>query len=594
MQLKLFCFLYSITPFLSFSQIKPGEYPQGYFRSPLNIPIKLSANFGELRANHWHMGLDIRTDQRENLPVYAAAGGYISKIRIEPLGYGHAIFINHPNGLTTIYGHMNEFFPELEQYVKAQQYSKESWEIELQIPKNMFPVSKGNFIGYSGNTGASGGAHVHFEIRDTKTDKCLNPLLFGLPLVDKSPPVLSRLAMYERSISVYEQSPKLFSLKKTDGGYIIPKIPVIVTGSNKLSFAIQAYDLITGSANPNGIYSATLFFDEEPQTAFFIDNIDYNETHYLNAQIDYRYKHNGGAYFQHLSRLPGDKGPVYKLLNGDGVILFNDTNVHKVRIEVTDAYKNKSVLNFKIQHSNSLVQTVGINASQAVFYPNEVNVFEQDDFEIHTGEDCMYDTVHISYSRTNEPILGAISAKHHIADPSIPVHGNITIRIKPTATISQDIKEKILIRRNDGERNSSKPAIWQRGWLTATFNGFGSFQAFVDQTPPQVNELGKKDTLDLSSASRILFQPTDNFGIKTFRAELDGHWLRFTNDKGQSYIYKFDEKCLYGVHELKLIVTDIAGNITTKNWWFRRGAYTPPKKKVKSKKHGGGKKKKKK
>ena len=143
MQLKLFCFLYSITPFLSFSQIKPGEYPQGYFRSPLNIPIKLSANFGELRANHWHMGLDIRTNQKENLPVHAAAGGYISKVRIEPLGYGHAIFINHPNGLTTIYGHMNEFFPELEQYVKAQQYSKESWEIELQIPKNMFPVSKG-------------------------------------------------------------------------------------------------------------------------------------------------------------------------------------------------------------------------------------------------------------------------------------------------------------------------------------------------------------------------------------------------------------------------------------------------------------------
>ena len=110
--------------------------------------------------------------------------------------------------------------------------------------------------------------------------------------------------MYERSISIYEQSPKLFSLKKTDGGYIIPKIPVIVTGSNKLSFAIQAYDLITGSANPNGIYSATLFFDEEPQTAFFIDNIDYNETHYLNAHIDYRYKHNGGAYLQHLSKLP--------------------------------------------------------------------------------------------------------------------------------------------------------------------------------------------------------------------------------------------------------------------------------------------------
>ena len=593
MQLKLFGFLYAIIPIFSFSQTKPDAYPQGYFRNPLDIPIKLSANYGELRSNHWHMGLDIRTNQKENLPVHAAAAGYISKIRIEPLGFGRVIFINHPNGFTTIYGHMNGFFPELEKYVREQQYKKESWEIELQIPKSMFTVSKGDFIGSSGNTGASGGAHVHFEIRETKTDKCLNPLLFGFPLVDNTPPVISRLAMYERSISIYEQSPKLFSLKKTEGGYIIPKIPVIMTGSGKLSFAIQAFDRITGSSNPNGIYSATLFFDDEPQVAFFLDNIDYNETHYLNAHIDYRYKHNGGAYLQHLSKLPGDNGPVYKLLNGDGIIILNDTNVHKVRIEVIDAYNNKSVLNFKIQHSNSLMTIAGIAASQAVFNPNEVNVFEQDDFEIHTGEDCMYDTVHILYLRTNEPVAGAVSARHHIADPSIPVHGGITINIKPTATISQEIRDKIVIRRNDGEGNSTKPAIWQRGWLSATFNEFGSFQAFADLTPPLVHELGYKDTLDLSSASRILFQPTDNFGVKTFRAELDGSWLMFTNDKGRSYIYKFDEKCPFGVHELKLIVTDIAGNITTKNWWFKRGPYTHPKK-VKSKKHGGGKKKKKK
>src|ERR1700704_6108902 len=162
MRLKLFGLLYVIIPIFSFSQTKPDTYPQGYFRSPVDIPIKLSANYGELRSNHWHMGLDIRTNQKENLPVHAAAGGYISKIRIEPLGFGRAIYINHSNGFTTVYGHLNQFFPELDRYIKEQQYKKESWEIELQIPKNIFSVSKGDFIGYSGNTGASGGAHVHF------------------------------------------------------------------------------------------------------------------------------------------------------------------------------------------------------------------------------------------------------------------------------------------------------------------------------------------------------------------------------------------------------------------------------------------------
>src|SRR5215217_7488067 len=195
------------------------EYPQNYFRNPLNIPMQLVANFGELRANHWHMGLDIRTQQKVNLPVYAAAEGYIARIKIEPGGFGRAIYINHPNGYTTLYAHLNNFFPALEQYVKAEQYKRESWEVELEIPRQLFPVSKGTFIAYSGSTGGSQGPHVHFEIRDTKTEECLNPLLFGMPIIDDVPPTISRLAIYDRTKSVYVQSPRFLPLKKASGVY---------------------------------------------------------------------------------------------------------------------------------------------------------------------------------------------------------------------------------------------------------------------------------------------------------------------------------------------------------------------------------------
>jgi len=568
---------------------------RNYFRNPLNIPMELSANFGELRPDHWHMGLDIRTNQKENQPVYAAAEGYIAKISIKSSGFGRSIYINHPAGFTTVYAHLNDFFPDLEEYVKQQQYKLELWDVDLKPPPDLFRIQKGSFIGYSGNTGASQGPHLHFEVRETKTDKCINPLLFNFPVQDEVPPSIVRLGIYERGISVFDQSPRVFSLKKTDSGYIIPKIDVINTGSDKISFAIQAYDRVNGSNNQNGIYRAALVFDEEPVIEFLIDSIDYNETRYMNAHIDYRYRRNTAQFLQHLSKLPGNKSNVYHMLTGDGVIHLNDTDVHSVRIDVKDEYYNVSQLNFKIQRVDSLMTLAGINASSVLVSGNS-NVFRRDDFEMFVSENAVYDSVHFFYYRDIKPMAGSVSANHRVGDASIPVHDKFEIRIKPTTNIGDDLREKVVIRRNNGGRDNVQRAVWENGWMSAKFDEFGSFQAFIDQTPPEINSLGNADTVNLSPATRIVFQPKDNFGIKNFRAELDGNWLRFTNDKYWSYIYNFDEKCEYGVHELKVTIEDIVGNTTVESWWFKKYPYTPPKKAIKKKsksKKGVGKKKKK-
>ncbi|WP_431212323.1 M23 family metallopeptidase [Puia sp. P3] len=190
------------------------SYPVDYFRDPLAVPISLAANFGELRPNHYHMGLDIRTQHRENLPVFAAADGYVARVQIEPAGFGLAIYIRHPNGYTTVYGHLNQFFPGLAEYVSQQQYKQRSWQVDLDIPSSMFPVKKGAFIAYSGNTGGSQGPHLHFEIRRTAGDVNQNPLLFGLPVPDNVPPVFARLAWYDRNLGIYEQSPHILPVRK--------------------------------------------------------------------------------------------------------------------------------------------------------------------------------------------------------------------------------------------------------------------------------------------------------------------------------------------------------------------------------------------
>jgi Peptidase family M23 len=585
-----------------------NKHPQGYFRNPLNIPMQLSANFGELRPNHWHMGLDIRTEARENLPVYAAAEGYIAHVGIRGSSFGRFIIINHPNGLSTLYAHLNDFNPELEKYVREQQYKNESWAIELDFAPNQFPVDKGSFIAYSGNTGGSQGPHLHFEIMDTKTTKRYNPLLFGFPIQDNTPPILMRLAMYDRSKSVFEQTPKLFTLKNTDSGYIIPKIPILKTGLSKVSFALQMIDKMSGGGSDNGVYAAKLYVDEEPQVGFVLDSIDYDETHYINAHIDYKHDYNGGVYLQHISQLPGHNGVEYKQLKNSGVVELTDTAIRTISIDVKDANNNTTQLNFSIQHDDSLATETFYSAGLK-FVPQQVNIIEKGGFEMYLPETCMYDSIPVLYNPIASSNYNTVSDAHRVSNAYYPVHGTFTVKLKPNKSISTAAAQKLIITQTGGKRNNFKKATLKNGWITADFGSFGDFQAYTDFSPPSINSLGQGDTINLSKASRIVFTPTDNFGIKSFRVEIyscpsdtTGYlcdsipqkhkWLRFTNDKLRSWIYNFDDHCPYGVHHLKATAEDLVGNITVKEWWFKRLPYTPPPPKKKLEKKAVEKKKK--
>jgi hypothetical protein len=553
----VFCFSFY------FSQAQ--SYPQNYFRHPLDIPMQLVANFGEIRTNHWHMGLDIRTQQRVNLPVYAAADGYIARVSVEPGGFGQAIYISHPNGYTTLYGHLNSFFPALADYVEQQQYDKESWNVNLILPANLFPVKKGQLIALSGSTGASEGPHVHFEIRDTESENNLNPLLFKFPVTDAIAPVLSRIAVYDRNKSTYEQTPKVFALSKSGSNYTVSG-RTIRTGSDKISFAIGGIDRLNGVGFTFGIYSAKVLVDDEPVSGFVLDDISYDDTRYINAQVDYPYKAKTGVSVQHLTPLPGAQNIAYRIFNDDGMIHLKDEEPHNVDIEVKDAYGNTSRVQFKVQYDKTLAKDDSQTAGEQLL-PNNVNVFEKDHFELFTTEHTIYDTVAVAYSESNNDASNAASPLFHFLSTEIPSHDYVTVRIKPTATIPDEWKDRVVIKNVSGSRTYVEKAQRQNGWYAAKFRQFGTYQAFVDKEPPTINS----PSSDLTKASKIVFTPKDNFNaIKSFRAEVDGQWLRFTNDKGRTWIYTFDEHFPKGEHELKVTVEDEAGNVTTKTWQVRR------------------------
>jgi hypothetical protein len=405
-------------------------------------------------------------------------------------------------------------------------------------------------------------------------------MMFGLPLLDKVRPVILKLALYDRKSGIYNQPGKIFPVRKTDSGYILTKTPVLKTGLTKISFGIQAIDQISGSRNEDGIYSAKLFLDDAFIAGFALDSISYDETGYMNAHIDFKYKFNGGPFFQNLFRLPGDRGGVYIPPNADGAIHLSDTLIHAVRIEVEDANQNISELRFLLQYSEGAAHTIPFLPHTQLFVPNQNNVLQKPGFEVVLPPGSVYDTVRSYYYKNSTITGGAVSASHQLNDPSIPIHDDFVVRIRPEMAVGIEAQKLVIIQRAHRQRNTAKKAIWRGDWMEASFGEFGVFQAFVDDDPPRINELGKGDTINLSPASRIVFQPTDNFGIKNFRAELDGQWLRFTNDKGRSHIYIFDERVSYGVHHLKVEVEDLVGNITTKTWWFKKYPYKAPVKKA--------------
>jgi hypothetical protein len=578
--------------------LERASYPKEYFRNPLDIPIKLAANFGELRANHYHMGLDIRTQQKENLPVMAAADGYVARVVIEPLGFGQAIYIRHPNGYTTLYAHLNKFYPALAAYVDAEQYRLQSWQVSLDIPAGLFPVKKGMFIALSGNRGGSQGPHLHFEIRRSSDDTNLNPLLFGMPVADDVPPVILRLAIYDRSLSTYEQSPQILPVRETAaGGYRLDD-SLIIAGATHISFAISAFDSQSGSTNPNGIYRATLYEDSTPISSFVMDDISYNDTRKINAHIDYKTRERGGPWLQHLSRLPGYVAPtIYQgaspvLRPGaatglasapDGILNLTDGLPHHVHIEVKDAYGNTTALKFQVQYRpmpSSAIQAAPLPGKS--FSPGSLDGYEGENVAFYVGENSLYDNVHIGCTIADTAVDG-LSPVYKIGSTMIPLQDPLLVRIRPRGVpagkTSNDgpsdnepsARSGIVMVRTAGRKRDVEAPEWLDGWASARFREFGDFQLVEDHRPPVITPVGFHDRSILTKARRIAFRVKDDLGvIRRFRAELDGQWLCFSNDKYLDFIYNFDKHCSRGKHVLKVTAEDVAGNKTTREYTFTR------------------------
>jgi hypothetical protein len=343
---------------------------------------------------------------------------------------------------------------------------------------------------------------------------------------------------------------------------------VVKIGSPLVSFAVTAFDAHTGSSNLNGIYSATLYVNDVEEESFTMNNISYNNTRYLNAHIDYRYKSLNGSYLQHLSELPGFINSIYANGGGRGVIDISDGTIYDVMVVVKDAAGNKSRLKTRVQFDPRVPLAPPVTGK--LFYPLMMEGSENENCEFFIGEKCLYDSVHIIYRNTVSGNPDVMSDVHTIGAPYIPLQDSFLVRIVPDLSFTEADKPYTVMQWISGSKSSVEKVQWQHQWASAKFREFGSFQLVRDTEPPVIT-LSFADGADLSKAIRITFNVRDNLqNIKNVRAELDGKWLRFTNDKYRAFIYQFDEKCLSGPHVLKVSAEDEAGNKTTMSYNFVR------------------------
>jgi hypothetical protein len=536
-----------------------------YFSYPLSIKPKLNANFGEMRNNHFHMGLDLSTEGRENLPVLAPADGYLARIKIETGGFGRALYLNHPNGTTTLYAHMNRFIPAAEQFLRAKQYEQQTWKIDVNLPPELIPLKKGQLIGYSGNTGASQGPHVHFEIRDTKTENCINPLLYRFPLHDVTPPDVYRLVFYDRDKSIFEQSPIPFTLVRV--GNEFKPLGLVELPFDRAFMAIQATDRMTGIPNPNGFFSASLFKDDELISSFEMDNIGYDKTRYLNGHIDYPTRAKGGGYYQMLFPPKGYAVDMYKPSDAGADHIQVSSVPESYSIKVTDAYGNSSYVEFRVSRKSGERQANFFSGEQ--MEPNTLNVYEDENIQFVFKEDAFYDAFHFSVQSFYANSAAELSSVYQALPADIPVQSYFTARIKPNRNNLLVNKDRVVMKRTYKSKTEVKKAVEEKAWYAAQFRDFGFFQLLEDLQPPSLSS-SLQSGATVRAGSRIVFDASDNNKvIKEFKCSVDGQWLMF-QPSGSRFVYTVDEHFPLGEHMLSVVVYDEAGNSTTREYIIKR------------------------
>ena len=551
---QTFLSYFILATFVSFAQVK---HPKDYFRNPLDIPSVLSGTFGELRSNHFHAGIDLKTQGKEGLKVYATANGYVSRIKVAQYGYGKTIYISHPNGYTTVYAHLSKYADKIENYVKKIQYKKENYQTgNLFFKEDTFPVKKGEVIAFTGNTGSSGGPHLHYEIRNTKTEHIINPLIFGLHPEDTIAPVFQSLKvypLYSNSEINKQHKSLILSLKKIKKGvYSADRI----FASGPIGLGVRVFDRLNKASNKNGINSLEMLVNGKRIYYHNVETFSFAESKFINLHIDYSYYKKYKRQYQKTYKEKANKLSTYKDLINNGQLEIKNGLNYSIEIIAKDYKGNTSSLKIPIVGKQSSVQfSQTKDTTEFKIIAGNFQKFKKDNITIAFPKNTFYEDLFLDF-KVEEGI-----AKIHT--PTVPLNKSFTLTFD-VSKYSEKEKQQLYIANVE---NPTYPIYQFTRKKDSTFftttKILGKYSLLSDTLKPSINLLHFKDKQWISKLKTLQVKISDKgSGIKDYRATIDGEWILMEyNHKTKIITYNFSDKKLVGSkHTFKIVVSDNVGN----------------------------------
>jgi len=544
--------------FFIFSQEK---YKKDCFISPLDIPLTLSGTFGEIRTNHFHAGIDIPTNQKIGYPIYSCADGYVSRIKVSPWGFGKAIYINHENGLTTVYAHLENFNSEIQNYILNQQYQKKTFSLDISLSKSSFQVKQGEIIGFTGSSGNSTGPHLHFEVRESALQKPINPMKFSFPIKDTRKPIIKSIFIYEKKQNEKFERSEYTAKNNTS-------IPDLISG--EFGIGLETYDKNDNSSIKTGVNTIKVFLDQQLYYHFELNGFLFSEKRYVNSHIDYKERVQSRrkihkCFLEKNNKLKG----AYLKINNNGILNNLKDGKHEVKIIVSDSYQNSSAITFFLNYQNKNVEKKTEKDKNPYDYyinSNEDYSFSQNKVDVMIKKGNLYTDCDFIYKEIKKENN---NTSYIIGDKNTPIHKGISIAIKPDYHIDES-KNKLALAQLKNNKWSYIKSNWKNEKLQGTSKSFGQFTIIKDTKKPTIKAINLKE--DMSGTKSIKFKVRDNFsGINYYTATLNGEWILLEYDAKNNLLEHFFKNGTSNKKQkLILTVKDGLENEQKKEFYFKR------------------------
>ncbi|ALO15257.1 putative peptidase [Salinivirga cyanobacteriivorans] len=566
----VFCLVYS-PRYLSAQSINDKDV----FRSPVDIDILLSGNFAELRGSHFHTGIDIKTQGKTGLNIYAIADGYVSRIKVSPYGYGNALYITHPNGYTSVYAHLHRFNIQIEEYVRRQQYASKSFAVNLFPEPGLINVKQGEVVGKGGNSGSSLGPHLHFEIRTTDNEKPQNPLRWNFDVVDNIIPRFHNLIVYPLSDGATVnnvQRKLLFSLQKSGNNYKVKNnAPIKV--ADTIGLGVYVNDYLNNTYNRCGVNQLKVFVDDVLTYFLELNELSFAENRYILSHMDYALKVDRNIKAHKCFIDEGNHFSGYKFSEERGKVFVAPGDRKHVEVHAIDAHGNKSVLSFTLLGVDPVKAKQNITVA-SVLKPGQTNHFENEDVHLVFPSKSLYTKLNFTYS--SEPGSEEMYSKiYQLHDKHVPLHQRFNF-ILETPDVPNHLKNKLYlasVAQNGNTSPVTSKVRCDKGRAHTRIRSFGRFALMADTIAPEIRPVNIYENKDMTSEQGISVKITDDAtGIESYNGYINGIWVLFSYDaKNDLLYYEFDEYLPQdSTLQLKLIVSDPKHNTSIKTINFKR------------------------